>query len=340
MADSFVPDAPLGSPSFIPDEGGAITQEPASRTTPSDTHGPILGGILDTLGVTGRPGARTPADVLLRPEGLAEHAAQLAVTIPATYLSGAGLGALATKVLPAVAGAAPVIGRVAASAGMGGAEAAARGDSPTMGALIDGVIAALTEGAVSKVSSGAKLPLIGKVEGLMERGAPARAYKWATEAVKEALEPVRARLPKAARLNIPSVSKTPITVDEAVKTLGTLEGDAYQQALQEIKNEMNRLDIQKWIATLSGEFVKGPRPYAGTVYGRSVSPERFAPPTSAKVAEAVRPVVTSPGARSLADIGTTQKLDGGLPAGALPLLWGEQSLGWLGERLHPHRSAQ
>jgi hypothetical protein len=307
MADLIPPGAvPRDTADLIPP--GAIPRDPtpkAPQQAPySDPYGPLTGGILDTLGLTKRPGARTPLDVALSPQGVSEHIARGMMAAPAIYFGGLGAGAAG---VPALAG------EMAASGLIGAAEAAKEGRSPGAAALTDATVAGLTGGVVPKV-----LPTITRIPGVQELAKPAQAFKWATEAPKKMLAAIKDRLPKAAFVNVPSLSKSPMNPVDAVKKLTELTGLEYQQARGEIISEFNRLDIQKWLTTATGDFVKGPKPYAGSVFKAGTSKARFEPPTTAKVAEAVRPA--APVARASGEALATDPVAPGVPAGGVAAL--------------------
>jgi len=242
-----------------------------------------VGGIADTLGLTNRPGARTPKDVITNPRGL-EHVARAALVAPAVYFGGRALAPAAAGV---GLGTGAIAGNIAAAGAVGAGEAALRGDNALYAGILDAIVAGLTEGTISGVSS---LPKI----GLKELGAPARAFKWATEAPGKALDAIAARLPSGKWFNVPSLSSKPLSVKDAVDKLKDLEGLPYQQARAELANEMTRLDMQR---------ISGPKPFAGQVFKAGTSKERYQSPGlgRAKAAEAVRGVVETPATRAAAD---------------------------------------
>lgn len=215
---------------------------------------------------------------------------------PRTTAPVTGLGGVAAKAL----GAPAVLGRVATAAGLGGAAGALTDGAAGYHALLDGAVAAITEGALSGVS---KLPKV----GLEKTGAPARAFKWATNAPVEAWEALKARLPGGKWLNVPSLSSSLLTAEEAVKKLAKLTGKDYQLAREEIASEFTRLDAQR---------MTGPKPFAGKVFKGRTSPERFEPSTLSSVAEAARGALDSNAVRAGADAiaGTPYE---GVPLGAV-----------------------
>jgi hypothetical protein len=256
---------------------------------------PLVGGIADTLGLTTRAGARTPVDVLTKPEGTLEHLARAAIAAPVIYAGGAGAGAIAGAAgVPAgVAAAAPVVGRMLAAGGIGAGESGLKGDSAVYGFLLDAIVAGLTEGTISGVSAVPKV-------GLKALGAPARGFEWATKAPAKVLEAIKARLPSGDWLHVPSISKKPLPVDQAVKKLSDLQGLKYQQAREEIANEMNRLDMQR---------LTGPKPLAGQVFKKGTARERYESTAlrRARVAESVRGAINDPAIRTAADALTTSE---------------------------------
>lgn len=299
----------------------------------------VLGGIADTFSDKPLGKAkdthtiRRPVDVIYNPQGTFEHLARAAVTAPAIYAGGAGLGALAGAAgLPAaVTASAPVAGRVLTSGALGAQESAAKGKTAgniTTDAALDMLAAGVTEGAVTGLEKGFALPKIGTViRGLYERGAAARGYKWATEAVQRAVDAVASRLPKTTMLNIPSVSKSPVSLAQAAKKLEGLEDAAYEQTLGEIASELNRIDSGRTVAgfTPRGTWgpVKPPRPYAGSQFKNVAAPERFRAPgfEASQTAEAMRPYLTSDESRAIADaLGQVPLPYTSIPSAALPPL--------------------
>ncbi len=249
----------------------------APAKPPDDQHGVAVGAVLDTLGLTNRPGAvpltgapgtKTPLGVVLNPEGVLERATSLAVTVPATYAGGALVHAAR---VPAA------LGRIATSGILGGAGAASRGESIGWGAAIDAAVAAITEGTGAYAAKGLK-PL------------------------GEAFEAIKSRLPPGKWINAPSLASGKMTAEEAVKKLSKLRGEAYQQARAELASEFNRLDKQ---------IIAGPRPLAGSAFKMRTNPTRSA---YQRVAEHALTGEWAPGVKSLADAAATQKIEGA-PAG-------------------------
>lgn len=301
MADSFKPDAPVQD-SFTADP------EPAKPKPGADVMAQLE--------------HKAKGGFLTNPQGWTEKAANLAVTAPLTAAGGLGLGALATKIgLPALKAAAPLVGRVATSGALGAAEADARGDSPTLGALFGAATAGLAEGVASKVASGIKLPLVGKLEGLTERGAPARAYKYGTEALGKVVDAIKSRLPGSTKLSVPSLGSTPVTLEQAVTKLKGLTKEEYEITRREIMSELDRLDAARVVGgvTPRGTWgpVKPPRPYAGQQFGKQTTDIRVPPSMGAAGSEAARTALTSNEGRAVADALAAQQTEAGLPLGAL-----------------------
>ena len=123
-------------------EAAKAPAAPAKPEAPgyTDTHGPLSGAVLDTLGLSKRPGAKTPAGVVLNPSGPLEHGVSMAVKVPA-YAAAGPWGALP---LAGAEGAA-----AAAQRGEGAASMAGHG-------LLDVALAALTKGALSGASRALK----------------------------------------------------------------------------------------------------------------------------------------------------------------------------------------
>lgn len=269
--------------------------EPSAPPSASDDMGPVRGGIADTLGLTDRPGARTPVDVLVRPKGVAEHVAQGMVTAPLIAAGGLAAGA-AAKGLPLVAKAAPVVGRIVAAGGIGAGQAAANDRSALWNGVLDAVVAGVTEGALG---GGGRL--------LKGAGAAVRGSEWAKGAPAQALAAIRARVGNGRWVNAPSMSPTALTPTEAVERLATLRGPAYRQARAELASEFNRLDMQM--------AAGGPRPAAGQVFKDQTAKYLVEPSGFARVAEAVRRGTASTAGRSAADAAMIAPALGGLPLG-------------------------
>lgn len=308
-----VKDIPAG---FTPVRDSAAPKAPTPK---ADNHGVIVGGVLDTLGMTDRPGAvpltgnaqtKTPLGVVLKPEGIAEGAIREAVLAPLT-----------AKSLPA---------RLAITAGLGGAEQLASGkglEAAGYGALLDAIVAGTMEGAMGAgrlaagaVGTGARKLAREYLDGQDAAAAAKRGFEWATKAPSEALDALRARFP-GAKVFIPSIDpKAKITLDEAVQSLSQMTGNAYKQARAEIAYWMNTLDKQKV-----------PKPKAGQVFKASTSPERFTPPAApqgraidraaAGVAEGADKVVDVAGNKALRgaiDVAATTKDEDGRQVGLIP----------------------
>ena len=88
--------------------------QPAKPETKPDDRSVLGGAVADTLGISGRPGAvpltgtpgtKTPLGVVLKPEGVPEHLASMAVQAP---LVAAGGGLATAAKVPAA------LGRIAA----------------------------------------------------------------------------------------------------------------------------------------------------------------------------------------------------------------------------------
>jgi hypothetical protein len=331
----------MAEPTFTPieDTPKDITFTPIEDTPAPVKYGPkaqvgigdVVRGVVDTglLDMIpggralqekfGRPGARSPKDVVLNPQGVGEQAASMAVKAPML----AGGGALAKA-----AGAAPLVGEALTAGTMGAAE---QGRNPLAGFLIDAAVTAITGGAVKGIDTGIKIPGMGKVEGLAERGAAARGYEYAKGLPQKALDFIENRLPKRAILRVPTISSEPITPQAAIKKLSELEGIAYKQARSEIADEFNRIEIQRFAATPSGT-VKIPR--SGTSAGQRFLDETkesiFSPPASAKAAEALRAVTTSPLARAAVEALGVDPISPGVPLGGLAgIAAGEAGMGGL-----------
>lgn len=306
-------------PGFSLLEAKPMPEAPTTKPAPKpDDHSVLWGAVLDTLGLTdrpgavpltGRPGVKTPLGVVLNPEGVAEHLTQAAVVTPAIALGGAGLGALAESI-PAIANVArfaPAAGRIATSGAVGGGEAAAQGRDVTMGTMLDAVVAGLSEGAAAALRFAPKVGVENVAEPLR---AARRGLQWATEAPEKALDIIADRLPKGRWLNVPSLSDKAMTVKEAVKKLAQQTEETYRIARQEIASEMTRLDIQR---------LTGPKPTAGAIFKDVTAKKRWITEGTPfqRVADAVAPYLKDNALRSAWDALWLSEVSPGVPLGAV-----------------------
>jgi hypothetical protein len=301
------------APSAAPASGGF--PEGFAVTKDAPTPGYPLRGVPEEP-TTPRPDALDPLRAgrlligLEEPQGWGDYALMAGASIPLTMAGGMGAEALAARLgAPALlARAAPMVGRVAASAGLGGIRGANQGTGAVYGAMIDAIVSGLTEGAVS---AGANLGIEKPVKlGLKEWGAPARGFEWATKAPEKALDLLSSRLPPGRWLNVPSLSGQPMTAQEAVKALSKTEGLAYRQARAEIAHEMSRLDAQR---------VTGPRPLAGPIFKEATAKQRFPPSDFARAAQGIYEGSGSNVGRSAIDALTTAQPTTGVPLGLFAL---------------------
>lgn len=275
---------------------------PEPKAKRPDSHGVLTGAVLDTLGVSGRPGAKSTADVILRPKDLSEVITREAALAPLTVAS-----------LPI---------RIGTHAGLGAIERLTAGkglEEAGYAALIDGAVAGITEGALGYIGSKASKIAKPWLDVVKDSETAKRAFAWATRAPQEAISALASRLPSGQWMNVPSLSGAKLTVKEAIDELVKLTGAEYKQARAEIASELSRLDKQR---------VTGPKPVAGTVFAQRTSPERFVPPptptgtATQRGAARVADVATSPLTRAAADTLTTIPVDdeSGLAAGGIPIL--------------------
>jgi len=210
-----------------------------------DKLSPLVGGILDTLGMTQRPGARSVKDVMVDPKDRWEHLARFLGTTGALMLGGAA--------------GAPLVGPLGAEAltagALGALEEKAKGGSAAWGALRDATLTGLTGAAFNKAAAWL--------------AAPGEKLAAGIRAPAEVLDTIRARLPKGKFFNMPSLSKSPLTVDEAVEGLSKLRGKAYTQGWAELADNIDRLDIKE-MAVGSG-FQKIPGPTAAEQFAKGSS---------------------------------------------------------------------
>lgn len=255
VASAPAPTAPAPTPAAPITAAASIAAPPAaapSRRLDLAQYAPagLDQAVLDTLGL-GRSGARTWSEVpriLLNPETPMEHVASGLTIGGLTGATGGAFGAVAKGLqAPAmVAKAAPLAGRLTTIAGVGAEKRKAAGEDP-IGGLLDSAAAWFIEGATrgaGKALMNARIPWT-KVQVPLGRWAES-AEKFATEMpakAREALDQIRARLPRAARFEVPSLSSTPITVDQAIAGLSQLTGRAYARTRQEILAQMQRFDL-------------------------------------------------------------------------------------------------
>lgn len=312
------------SPRFVfedttPAKGEGRYEVEATKPVDESAGGILTGSLKDTFSLSDRPGAKTTAQVLTRPETPLDYAIQTAVTAPTIALGGAGLGNLAARVAPrAIAAAAPAVGRIATSAGIGAGQAAARGEDATIGGLIDAAVAAVGEGvagAAGKVASKVAEPVLSQAAGL----------KYATEAPGKAYEFLKDRLPTGKWLSIPSMDTAKLSFEEAVKKLATMTGDAYRVARAELAGELSRLDIQR---------VTGPKPLAGSVFRGLTSDQRreMAASPFRQFAAGLMRLLQNEGARGAMDaamIAPAPEPAPPVPMGALATKWAADAVGGL-----------
>ena len=268
---------------------------PPAAAPPSkpDDRGIVGGAIMDTLGLTDRPGAvpltgapgtKTPLGVVFNPEGVAERATSAAVQIPATFAGGA---------LAQAARVPAALGRIAATGALSGAGQLAQGRSPLgWETLIDTAVAAGTEGLFGALRHAPK--------GLNALGAPAR------ESLERGLDVVRDRIKTTTKMVIPSIDPAKkLTWDDAIAALRKMANDPQRAAIvkAEIVDWMNRADKQQL----------GMR--AGQIFER-ITPH-FPASTFSELAQAANRAAANPAVRSVADVVPAQEIVPGVSAGML-----------------------
>jgi len=235
---------------------------------------------------------------LREPESLRDWVVLAAGGLVATSAGGLGAGALAARVAPSVARAAPLLGSALTSGLITGGRELASGRGGATDALQKGALDAVVSGMLSGAPGVlAHMPIRGHLPvefnlGLKAAGAPVRAYEWATRAPHEAVAMLSKRLSGAGRhVNVPSLSPTPMTFQDAVNKLvglaGTkgegLHGQAYRLARDELAGEMTRLDLYPGMKDAGKVFLDP------TV----TSEIREVPRMGAKIAEGARKASTS-----------------------------------------------
>lgn len=253
-----------------------------SPTTPES----IAGGIF----TAGQP---KPLDVLQR---AGNAILPPLVTAPAVAMGG--------EALPA----APWVGRVLTSGGLGAAKSASQDKSAVKGGVTDVATSALVEGAMGALPK-VKLPWVPSIADLAEK---------ALRNPKVAFESIASRLPNA-RVLVPALDPSKkLTFTEIGERLAKLAGDKRKQAVEEIANILNGLDRQ----LLAG----GPKPGAGTLFAERAGK---APVTGLqRFAESVvAPALKSPATRAAVDVEATPDVVEGIPRGAVPPIMALDALG-------------
>jgi hypothetical protein len=233
--------------------------------------------------------------------------------------------------------ASPALGlmwRVGAQAGAGAIKSAAKGENPLWGSFVDALVTGATEALLALIPGAARIPKLTRSVGEMaEKVRSTRAGEASVAPrVQEAIDLVKSKLPKGAWLNIPALDSTKkLTLDEATRLMKApgLRDEQFQIAREQFKNELNRLDITR---------VTGPKPYAGSIFGKFAPKEHFQyrPTVAERVAEQVVKGTESPALRGLADTLTTTDVGGPggtLPIGAIAPLAGWENLKGLAGRL-------
>jgi hypothetical protein len=292
---------------------------------------------------------RTALDSLLNPQNAAEHVASFLATTALTGGAGGAAEALATRLgikeaLPAlVQKALPALGRVGAQTGLGAAESIEHGDTARgVAARASGnaLLSALVEAVAGKLAKPGKKAaeefrrLVEGDEAAVSKAT--RAFERATSDIPQAASAAKAKmaadlpseraaesaLPRHymeqlpagdAVLNLPTLSKTPLTTSQAAEVLSHLEGRAYKAALSEI--------VEALEAKSAG---------AGEAFRKRVSGYRVEPPAvPARTPPPARSELAKSGmARAAVESGLTQPFMGvpaagfalpGLGGGAVPL---------------------
>jgi hypothetical protein len=294
MADSFVKDPGLAA-SFVSDPSlqALGASKPVAPVDPAEQR--EKGQVLPT-GRNWKP-PRTALDVILNPQGVPEHLLSIAGSAPLFGMGGQVASQVASKMGPLAQKVAPYVGRTLVGAGESGAASAARGESPKKIAVEAG------KGGLATAA----------MEGLLTKGLdPRGTVRAATQAFEEAkglpamaLDALRGRLKTRSlfgggvqlpsTISVPSMSRSKLTVQEAVDQLATLRGPKYQQALKEIEQGMNALDKTKLT------------PQAGTAFRDMVAP------TLKEPTQGIRGAMMGDVGRSIADAAATSPIYG-MPA--------------------------
>jgi len=223
-------------------------------------------------------------------------------TVPPLHKQPAANAAATMAAMPPGLGA---LGRIATSAGIGGAR------SLVEHGMSDAGLTTLLDAAVAGVSEG-MLGGAGKLASKL--GKSVRGFDYATSAPGKALDLLRDRV-LGGKFVIPSFGADKITIDEAVKKLASMTGPAYRVARDEIAAVLKRIDTNK-MQGLPGKS-------AGRIFLDETSKKRFgAPSTFAEVANAAGKALKSPVTRGAADVAVTSPMDderSGIPIG-LPML--------------------
>lgn len=228
-------------------------------------------------------------------------------------------------------------------------------DAPAGHKLEEGVKAgglALAWNAALMGAPFAKVPYLSRSHSLADRAAPLaerqEAFASTAPRVMDAFKALKGDVPPGAWMNVPSISKTPITFEQASKGLSKLEGVNFDAARNEIFSELKNgapghafmasppMSPPVKAATALGSAPKV-GPYAAEGFNTRVPEARFKPrPTDAeKFATGAIQGLQSPMARTAADIVAPEQGPGGVPIGAWPGILAKSALQhyaprWLG----------
>lgn|SRR5262245_54101117 len=293
MADSFIPD------SFIPDKPAKAAAPPVDPAEQREK------GEVQPSGRLYKP-HRTALDVILNPQSGVEQA----LSLPASMALTGGAGALASRVLPNLKYA-PMLGRTAAEGLQRGAGALIQGEGP------GDVLKKAGMGLATALGTEGVMGLIGRGFGGVARLREAQkmgveraeqAFEQAGGLPADALSAIKNRLAGRkifgggvtlpANIKVPSLSKSSLTVEDAVQRLGTVSGAKWQAAVDEIATALNKLDKTKMV------------PAAGDIF-RSVVPATRRAPLPGST-----PFPNTALARTAADVLTGTPVEG-MPVGGL-----------------------
>lgn len=254
------------------------------------------------------------------------------VTAPAIAAGGEVAGGLSAIK------AAPAVGRAITSGLVGGAKAASEGKGAggiAWDAVVDTLVGGASEGAAS-LATHLKVPFTG-MRSLAEAGEKVPGAKKGFEGAGKALEKARdliaSRLPKTASLNVPALSNSPMTLQEAVKSLQGLKGEQYQIARQQLVHALNENDKQM-IARGVKPLTK---PFSGQIFGKFSPKERFQYRGTAgeRAATNVLEFSRSPAARAALESEATPEVAPDIPRAMVPVLGAKETFGKLAEHAKP-----
>jgi len=221
----FIADQPA------PKSGGFVADTPTGDQ-PTGPQGPFR--YLSATGqTTASPTAYDPGKDPFASQGVMQNLVRNLPSSPAMPLAGA-------IAMPGN----PLAGQMIGGAVGGGLEAARRGGNIPLGAALEASI----------------IGLLGVAGGAVGKGLGYRAYtfEYAQGKLKEAAEAVRDRVPQALKFfELPSLSKSKMTFDEAVEKLSKARMQDFKDGLKEFVAQLDTLELKEPVgraASAGGAF--------------------------------------------------------------------------------------